>query len=100
MLKSKTIKVQVPDGETRLRMVVTLAKTFHGIDADENDGIIENISNKLCGRDAKFIIGAMKKASQIKIKRSFWERVCRKPRECVPSKILKKKVDKVLKLRQ
>ena len=104
-IKSKKIKVPEQDAETRLKMVAALAKTYHGIFEEDGDECFQNIANKFAGHSAKFIVERMRKArnihvdAKIKIKRSFWQKVCFKPRKYVcfsPMEILTKRVDKAL----
>ena len=98
-IKSKKIKVPEQDAETRLKIVAALAKTYHGIVKEDGDECFQNIANKFAGHSAKFIVERMSKArnihvdAKIKIRRSFWQKVCFKPRKYVcfsPMEILAK----------
>ena len=97
--------VGVQDSEARLSFIAVLAQKYFDLDGEEE--IFEMISKKFDGQSAGFIDASMQKAqsvqvpSKIKVKRSFWQKVCCKPREYVtlsPLEILAKKVDEVLKM--
>ena len=104
-VKSQKIKVPEQDAETRLKIIAALAKTYHGIFEEDEDEFYQNMANKFAGQSARFIVERMKKArhihvdAKIKIKRSFWQKICLKPRKYVcfsPMEVLAKKVDKAL----
>ena len=104
-VKGKKITVPEQDAETRLKMVASLAKFYHGIVEEDGDECFQNIANKFAGHSAKFIVERMSKArnihvdAKIKIRRSFWQKVCFKPRKYVcfsPMEILAKRLDKAL----
>ena len=105
----KMIKVegiQVRNAETKLKIVASLAKAYHGFDPKLEDETFQCVADKFKNHGANFIHNAMKSSCAIKVKskirvnQTFWEKIRLKPRKYLhlsQLEILSKKLDKVLK---